>query len=286
VRVTRTFEGADGTPLAYHDFGDGEPLVCLPGGPMQASAYLGDLGALPGTRLIRLDLRGTGESAVPADPATYRCDRQVADVEALRTHLGLERVNLAAHSAGAAIALLWAIRHPDRVLRLVLITPTPQPVGLAVTDADRRAVVEERRNEAWFAEAYAAFERVLSGAGTPEAVTPKDLAGIAPFRFRRWDERTRERAAWQATLRNADAAAGYYAPGAFDPAAVRAALANLATPVLLIAGEHDVALPPANAAEYAGLFRDAELAVLAGGCHEPWDEDPAWFAATVAPFTR
>jgi pimeloyl-ACP methyl ester carboxylesterase len=51
---------------------------------MQASAYLGDLGGLTAHRsLIVLDLRGTGESAAPADPATYRCDRLVGDVEAL-----------------------------------------------------------------------------------------------------------------------------------------------------------------------------------------------------------
>jgi hypothetical protein len=50
---------------------------------MQASAYLGDLGGLSAHRwLVLLDLRGTGESAIPADPATYRCDRQVDHVEA------------------------------------------------------------------------------------------------------------------------------------------------------------------------------------------------------------
>jgi proline iminopeptidase len=34
----------DGTRLAYHGSGTGAPLVCLPGGPMRDSAYLGDLG--------------------------------------------------------------------------------------------------------------------------------------------------------------------------------------------------------------------------------------------------
>src|SRR5213083_797328 len=62
-----TFYGADGTRLAYRQAGEGDPLICLPGGPMQASAYLGDLGGLSACRwLVLLDLRGTGESAVPA----------------------------------------------------------------------------------------------------------------------------------------------------------------------------------------------------------------------------
>jgi pimeloyl-ACP methyl ester carboxylesterase len=106
---------------------------------MQASACLGDLGGLSACRwLVLLDLRGTGESAVPADPATYRCDRQVEDVEALRMHLGLDRMDLAGHSAGAALALLYAARHPDRIGRLALINPSPRAVGLEITDLDRR----------------------------------------------------------------------------------------------------------------------------------------------------
>src|SRR5437899_779709 len=115
------FASADGTRLAYHTIGTGRPLVCLPGGPMRASEYLGDLGGLPAHRgLVLLDLRGTGDSEVPVDRASYRCDRQVHDVEALRLELGLERLDLAGHSGGGALAVLYAARYPDRVDRLVL----------------------------------------------------------------------------------------------------------------------------------------------------------------------
>jgi uncharacterized protein (TIGR03086 family) len=151
----------------YHRTGDGTPLVCLPGGPMRATAYLGDLGGLVGRRpTVLLDLRGTGESAVPADPASYRWDRQVEDVEALRRQLGLDRLALAGHSAGAAVAVGYAARHPDRVRRLVLLTPSPRAVGIEVSDADRRQVADLRREEPWFAAAYAAFDRIWAGADT------------------------------------------------------------------------------------------------------------------------
>src|SRR5215472_18943699 len=99
-----SFSAADGTELAYHVHGEGIPLLCVPGGPMRASAYLGDLGGLSAhRRLIMLDLRGTGTSAVPADPGSYRCDRLAADVSALQDHLGLESADLLGHSAGANI---------------------------------------------------------------------------------------------------------------------------------------------------------------------------------------
>src|ERR1700755_1205514 len=75
------FYASDGTELAYHLQGDGAPLVCLPGGLGRASAYLGDLGGVSARRQwITLNVRGTGESAAPADPASYRCDRLVEDV--------------------------------------------------------------------------------------------------------------------------------------------------------------------------------------------------------------
>ena len=275
-----TFEAADGTRLAWHQTGQGLPLLCLPGGPMQASAYLGDLGGLSAHRsLVLLDLRGTGASAVPADPATYRCDRQVGDVEALRIRLGLDRVDLLAHSAGAAVALLYAARHPGRVARLALVTPSPRPVAVEVTDLDRRQVAGLRRGEPWFPDAAAALERIGSG-----EAADADWEAIVPFTYGRWDAAARAHHAGEATQRNQEAAAAYYAPGAPDPEATRAALARLRAPVLLLAGEYDVALPPGCAAGYAGLFPEAELAVQPGGGHFPWLDDPEWFARALARF--
>jgi pimeloyl-ACP methyl ester carboxylesterase len=58
------FTAYDGTRLAYHERGDGEPLLCLPGGAGRASAYLG--GLAEHRRLVLLDNRGTGESDPPA----------------------------------------------------------------------------------------------------------------------------------------------------------------------------------------------------------------------------
>lgn len=279
-RCMATFDGADGTRLAYHRAGEGRPLLCLPGGPMQASAYLGDLGGLSAHRLlVLLDLRGTGESAVPADPASYRCDRLVDDVEALRVHLGLDRIDLLGHSAGASLALMYAARHLDRVGRLALINPSPRAVGLEITDLDRRQVAELRRGEAWFPDAFAAFERIWSG-----DVTAADWQAIAPFTYGRWDAAAQANLAREASQKNADAAAVYYSAGALDLEATRTSLAQLRAPVLLVAGEYDVALPPKCAAEYAGLFRQAELAVQPGGGHYPWLDDPEWFVQTLAGF--
>ncbi len=278
----RLFDSADGTRLAYRRTGTGRTLICIPGGPMQASAYLGDLGGLQGHHsTLLLDLRGTGKSAVPAERASYRCDRQVDDVEALRRHVGLDRLDLAAHSAGATLALMYAARYPERISRLVLITPSPRAVGLEVTDADRRQVADLRRDEPWFADAFAAFERIWSG-----DANEADWSAITPFTYGRWDAAAQSQHAREATELNADAASRYYAPDAVDTTAVRSALAVLHAPVLLVAGEYDVALPPQRAAEYAELFPHAEMVVLPRGGHFPWLDDPERFVTTVTRFLR
>ncbi|MBX6750354.1 MAG: alpha/beta hydrolase [Micromonosporaceae bacterium] len=274
------FDAPDGTRLAYHIDGDGAPLVCLPGGPMQASAHLGDLGGLNAYRqLVRLDLRGTGASAVPADVSTYRCDRQVDDVEALRVHLGRERIDLLASSAGAALAVLYAIRHPDRVGQIVLAAPSPPAVGLRVSQEDRRAVAAHRRGEPWFADAYAAMERIMAGTSTPA-----DIAAIAPFHYGRWDAASQAFDARRAYERNTEAADRYYADGVIDPVAIREALAHVDASVLLIAGEYDIGLPPSTAAEFASLFPKGRLIVQPRGGHWAWLDDPDWFVRTVTEF--
>ena len=145
------FTSYDGAKLAFHRTGSGPPLVCLPGGPGRAPGYLGDLGGLGRSReLILPDTRGTGDSEVPADPAAYRCDRIARDVEALRADLGLDQMDLLGHSAGANVALLYAAAHPERIGRLILLTPGVRALGLTFTDEDQQAAMRRRAAEPWF----------------------------------------------------------------------------------------------------------------------------------------
>jgi pimeloyl-ACP methyl ester carboxylesterase len=247
---------------------------------MRDSVYLGDLGGLADrVQLIILDCRGTGKSRPPADPGTYRCDHLVADVEALREHLGLDEVNLLAHSAGADLAVLYAVRHPFRISRFVLITPSTESVGIEVTSDMRRQVVQARRDEPWFDAASAAFEAIQLGRATQD-----DLVAIAPLTYGRWDAAAQAHRAEADQQRNAEAAARFAADGAFDPPGTRAALGSFTAATLLLAGDLDVSAPQRAVAEFAGLFPNATLVTQPGGGHYPWLDDPAWFTTTVATF--
>ncbi|MEV6056698.1 alpha/beta hydrolase [Streptomyces sp. NPDC052107] len=273
-----TFTTPDGTRLAYHLRGAGEPLAVVPGGPMRASAYLGDLGGLAAhRRLALLDLRGTGDSALPADPATYRCDRMVEDVEVWRAHMGLEHMDLLAHSAGAALAMLYAARHPQRIRRLLLITPNPSALGLRATPEDRLTAARLRADEPWFAQAFPAFRAWLAGEADFDDV-------FLPFFHGRWDDAARAHTDAEVRQTNEEAADRYFADGAFTPGATRTALAELTAPVLLLAGELDGGPRPDVVRRAAETFPNAEVAVQPGAGHYPWLDDPEWFLKRALAF--
>lgn len=275
-----TYSAPDGTLLAYETQGEGDPVVCIPGGPMQTPAYLGDLGGLSKhRRLVLPDLRGTGRSAVPEDRTSYRCDRQVDDVEALREHLGLDRIDLLAHSAGANLATLYTARYPQRVGRLALIMPSMYAAGITPSGEARREIAESRKGEPWFDEAFAALQAIQTGQGSAEAAK-----AIDPFFYGRWDAAARAHVAGQEGARNDEAAAAYGADGAYDPETTRAALAAVDSPVLVVAGEVDLNSPPAVVAEFATLFPGAEYVVQAGAGHFGWLDDADRFVATTAGF--
>lgn len=276
------FHAFDGTRLAYHLVGEGEPLLCVPGGPMRASEYLGELGGLARERtLVMLDLRGTGASDTPADPGTYRCDRQVGDVEALRRHLGLDRVDLLAHSAGGDLALLHAARHPGRVRSLTLVAARARALGIDFTEEHRREAAALRAGEPWWQEAHRAYEALWAG-----TATDADWDVVIPFFYGRWDAVAQAHAAADLAQSNEAAAEVYASAGAFDPAATRVAAGALDAPVLLLAGELDGGPRPHVAEAVAELLPRAELAVQAGASHFPWLDDPASFVRTVGTFLR
>ena len=279
--MTGSLSAYDGTRLAYSEVGSGPRLVCLPGGPGRASAYLEDLGGLAQERtLVLLDTRATGHSEVPADPSSLRFDRLAADVEALREHLGEERLDVLGHSAGALVAQAWAAAHPDRVRSLVLVTPTDRLQGGARGDvADIRA---SRSDEPWYADAAEAQEAL---ADAPPAQQQALVRATRPFFYGRWDERTQAHAASADRQTSKRAELGFGAGAEqVDVAAILAALGELAVPVLVVGGERDALTGVASVHAVAASFPGAEVAVLPRAGHFPWVDEPEAFRSVVAPF--
>lgn len=274
------FASYDGLDLAYRVAGDGPPLVCLPGGPGRAAEYLGDLGGLDSSRkLILLDPRGVGRSSDPADSATFRVDRLVQDVEALRAHLGLEQMDLLAHSAGANLALLYAAAYPERVSRLMLVTPGLGLIGVDGDEEEFAAALEQSAAEPWYPAARAALERIFNGDLSVEA-----FRASRPLFYGRWDGTAQAHATVGVADRHQAARLGYFAGLDLDPSAIRTALTKLSAPVLLLVGEADPMVTPTMARDAAQAFADARVVVQPEAGHFPWVDDPGGFAAAVSAF--
>lgn len=273
------FGSYDGTELAYHVKGEGRVLVCLPGGPGRASEYLGDLGGLAAyRRLVLLDSRGSGESAVPEDADSYWCERLVEDVEALRKHLGLERVDLLSHSAAGNLLMMYAARYPDRVGGAVLVAPGWSAVELDFADEEWLAAMRVRAGEPWYDAAFAAMMRLDEG-----STDPTDRMAAAPFWFGRWTDEAR---------RYVEREQAQFAPAARDGfrvsfgnvAETTAGLAAVTAPVLLLGGELDPAPTRRLLEDCARLFGNATVRIQPDAGHSPWIDDPEAFRAIVTPF--
>ena len=278
-----TFSSYDGTRLAYTESGSGPRLVCLPGGPGRASAYLEDLGGLESERtLVRLDTRGTGHSELPADPSSMRFDRLAHDVEALREHLGEERLDLLGHSAGTIVAQAYAAAHPERLRSLVLVTPSDRLQG--GSRADVAAIRESRSEEPWYAEAA---EAQAALADAPPAQQQALVRATRPFMYGRWDERTQAHAATADRQSSKRAELGFgVGVEEIDVPALLAALGQVDVPVLVVGGERDAMTGLASVHAVARCFPQAQTVVLPRAGHFPWVDEPEAFRAAVSTFLR
>jgi pimeloyl-ACP methyl ester carboxylesterase len=277
-------DARDGTRLGMHVMGSGPPLVCVPGGPGRASAYLEDLAGLSASyTLLRFDLRGTGESELPDDRESLSFPRLADDIEDIRIARGLETIDVLAHSAGCFVALVYAARYPERLSRLILVTPSASGFGDIGDDIER--IRASRSGEPWYPEAAEIEAEV---ALLPPHRRNRVDRGLRVFGYGRWDDRAKAHAA------STDGQMSLRATAAFSAEAYRAekgqtlleALRELTSPVLVITGDRDGITGAKAGHIVAGLMPNASVAEVRGAAHYPWVDTPAEFREIVTNWLR
>src|SRR6185503_16075692 len=117
---------ADGVRIFHRVVGRGSRvIVYVHGGPgtgMREGYDLEPLAAA-GQTLVMYDQRGSGYSTLVSDPARLTIDAHVDDLEAVRRHFGLRRLNLICLSWGAGVVARYADRFPDRIGLIVFLSP-------------------------------------------------------------------------------------------------------------------------------------------------------------------
>jgi proline iminopeptidase len=128
INGTRIFFDVEGIGFVPEDLQLREKPVCfiLHGGPGgDHSAYKTKLSPLSEwMQLVYIDQRGCGLSD-RGPSSNYTLDNNVEDVEALRKHLGLEKIVLFGQSYGGMVALSYAVKYPEHLYGLLLITTSP-----------------------------------------------------------------------------------------------------------------------------------------------------------------
>jgi len=264
-----------GADLFVRRIGSGPPVVVLHGGPGADHEYLrpGFDALADGRELLYYDQRGGGRSPVPRDVPVGWIE-QVADLEALRRHWGLERLTVAGYSWGGLLALLYALEHPGRVGRLALVSPAPTWRGarelFEATFARRNmdpAFQEERRRlrESGLRERDPAEfqQRIFELSVAAYFFDPSRARELTPFRV---VARTQQEV--------------WHSLGDYDLRPRLPALAG--TPTLVLHGEDDPI--PIEAARTAAELLGAEFHGLPRCGHVPYVEAFETFRSVVGGF--
>jgi pimeloyl-ACP methyl ester carboxylesterase len=279
VKLTTT----DGRKLGWRQLGNGPVLVCHPGGPGFSSLYFGDLAGLwEKYTLVLLNPRGTGGSDRPADPRAYQTDDYVDDVEALREHLGLERMVLLGHSHGGMVAQAYAARFPGRVRKLVLAS-TLARFG-SEYEAAMRAGMERRSNESWYPDALAALGDEQAGKFETDADMAELVFRELPLYFARYGP---VEAGYVDTLRteipNADALRLFNSE-IFPTFDLRSVHQQITAPTLVITGADDFICGPLCGSEIAAGIKGSRRVVVGDAGHYLFVEQPEAFHSEVSDF--
>lgn len=124
IHVEKGTKKINGVDLYYKVVGEGKPIVILHGGPGLDHTYLlPQMGKLADNfKMIFYDQRASGGSSGNANSSSITLNNFVMDLEGIRKEFNLDKMNLMGHSWGGLLAMFYAIRYPDNLNSLILIS--------------------------------------------------------------------------------------------------------------------------------------------------------------------
>ena len=265
--------------LFVKPIGTGPPIALMHGGPGLDHTTL--LGLSPLSRdyqLVFYDHRCNGRSSGDAESMTW--DNLTADADALRATFGFERWTVLGHSFGGNVALMYALRYPDRVSRLILMD----------TAADAYWINQHAPNllakRGYRASTVAAARRFYTG-----DLEPRKVASTVMRFMRAYFHRLR--------LRDLPAMIAGGARMKLRPSAhvvgfgtllkqwnVTHRLHEIDVPTLVVAGRDDFLYPPECEALLADRLPNASLEIIERAGHIPQAENPEALIEVIRAFLR
>jgi pimeloyl-ACP methyl ester carboxylesterase len=257
--TTEGYVDVDGVKLWYLDSGgDGEPVILLH--PLTGSAavwgYQQPVLVAAGFRVIAYSRRGhLNSDEGPRD----NTGSAVTDLEAVATHLGLDKFHLVGSAGGGFIVPDYALTHPERLLSITIACSMAAIVDAELTEKYRLLMPPElSATSTWFKELSPSYRDA-----NPDGV-----------------------AAWKALEENATP------NGRVRQARINTlnseAFASITTPALLMTGDVDVYQPPTRLLELAARMTNAspEVVILSESGHSGYWEQPDAFNEALIEFLK
>lgn len=263
--------------LYYEDLGAGDPLLCIMGFATDSTGWILQTPAFRERhRTIVFDNRGVGRSSKPSGP--YTIHQMADDAAGLLDALGIERTHVLGLSMGGMIAQELVLRHPSRVRGLVLAATYPEPdadvertrrftlgaLGGSVTAAGEVQIDVSTTNPLAF------FQHLL-----PLVFNPEFLATELPRLLPLFAGALQYGFSMEAILGQAEAVMGHRATDR---------LHGITAPTMVITGDADRLIPPANSDLLARHIPGARLVKVPGGSHGFNIETPDVFNREVLSF--
>lgn len=277
VRDTEIYFDVEGVGLkAEEDRMVERPVMFVahggPGG--DHSSYKGSVNQLADrVQIVYFDHRGQGRSA-RGPKETYTLDNNVEDLEALRQHLGLDKIVLLGTSYGGMVALSYAVRYPENLSHLIAVVTSANSRFL-----DRaKEIVAERGTP----EQQEVCEKLWAGAFETDEELEDYYEKMGPLYSLKHDpEQAKKRA--KRSIRSIDAINEGFG-GFLRTYDVMDQLHRITCPTLVIAGRHDWICAPELSEEFAARIPQADLRIFENSSHSVAADEPELYLDTIRGF--
>jgi pimeloyl-ACP methyl ester carboxylesterase len=278
--VERFFELPSGLRVRIQELGTGPAIVFVHGVMTAGTAFAPLVTRLSQARCIVLDRPGCGGSAAWQLQPEFRAQAVQLLVELLDV-MQIERAVVVGSSIGALWVTWFALAHPSRVERLVLLGPSIGFPGVHVPTFMRIAALPGLGTliRKKLKTSPASLRRIFVEMGHQKSMD----AGLIPHELFEWGVTLDDTGTPRRDFETIQRAVGVTGPRRWIQLG-EAALRELSVPTLLVTGTDDTHGGPALTARAASSIRGARVETLANAGHLPWLDDPAAVAEAIQRF--